>query len=406
MALLPGGIFIERSFIPDPAMVSLVTTCVWMFVAYLQTDRRRYLLLACGFGIWGFLSKITGLIVGIPMLYAMITILGRRQLIQSKRLLTISIAAILTLVPVVAYYLWARHLALSYPPYHFAGAGNWLWNYGLNNWLEKNYFFTKLSLIFRRWLWTEPVILLVFLGLILPPLREQKQSIIKDKHPLDRQMIKAPWLFHWWCVGMLIFYLIGAKELVNNPWNFHILSPAAAALAGHALISIKSSLSRFTSPAISLTIVIVILLTISGFGHIRLKPLYSWSYGDESYKLGLALRQVSQPGELVVTMASQLGDPNAIYYSQRRGWVFPPASNDIDWSIFPEDDNDSIRMFEELRAKGADWLGIASERRKDFWKDHPILVEHINRTCEFHSKSEDWVICRILTPEEISRLPN
>jgi 4-amino-4-deoxy-L-arabinose transferase-like glycosyltransferase len=46
MALLPGSIFIERSFLPDPAMVALVTTATWLLVAYLQTDRWHYLILA------------------------------------------------------------------------------------------------------------------------------------------------------------------------------------------------------------------------------------------------------------------------------------------------------------------------------------------------------------------------
>ncbi|PSP36569.1 MAG: hypothetical protein BRC57_01290 [Cyanobacteria bacterium QS_8_48_54] len=131
--------------------------------------------------------------------------------------------------------------------------------------------------------------------------------------------------------------------------------------------------------------------------------MYSRPYGDESYKLGSALQQVSQPGDLVVTMASELGDPNAIYYSQRRGWVFPPASNDINWSHLPENDSESIRMFESLRLKGADWLGIANEQKKDFRSEHPNLAEHIQRTCQFHSRSKDYYICRILTPEEVKK---
>ena len=58
MALLPGSIFIERSFLPDPAMVALVVTSLWMFVAYLQTERLRYLVLAGVIGAWGLLTKI------------------------------------------------------------------------------------------------------------------------------------------------------------------------------------------------------------------------------------------------------------------------------------------------------------------------------------------------------------
>src|SRR6266516_6051427 len=56
MALLPGSIFTDRSFIPDPAMVALVLTSFWMLAAHLQTGRLRYLLLAAVIGMWGFLT--------------------------------------------------------------------------------------------------------------------------------------------------------------------------------------------------------------------------------------------------------------------------------------------------------------------------------------------------------------
>ena len=79
MAILPGSVFIDRSFLPDPAMVSLVVTSLWMLVAYLQTNQVRYLLLTAIIGCLGFLTKIPGLIVGIPMLYATITILKAKR---------------------------------------------------------------------------------------------------------------------------------------------------------------------------------------------------------------------------------------------------------------------------------------------------------------------------------------
>jgi predicted membrane-bound mannosyltransferase len=99
MALLPGSIFIERSFLPDPAMVALVTTSIWMFVVYLQTDRWHYLVLATVIGTWGFLTKITGLIVGIPMLYAMLAILSRRRMLHPSRLATLGAVAVFGLAP-------------------------------------------------------------------------------------------------------------------------------------------------------------------------------------------------------------------------------------------------------------------------------------------------------------------
>src|SRR5260370_28640274 len=128
MAVLPGSIFIERSFLPDPAMVALVTTSVWMLVGYLQPARLRFLLLAGVIGAWGVLTKLPGLIVGFAMLYATLTILYRRHQLNRRKIAVMSIVAALALIPVTLYYLWALHLGRSYPPYLIAGKGNWLWD--------------------------------------------------------------------------------------------------------------------------------------------------------------------------------------------------------------------------------------------------------------------------------------
>jgi 4-amino-4-deoxy-L-arabinose transferase-like glycosyltransferase len=79
LALLPSSVFIDRSFLPDPAMVALMTTSVWMLVAYLQTDRLSFLVLAGITGTWGLLTKLPGLVVGLAMIYATLTILQARK---------------------------------------------------------------------------------------------------------------------------------------------------------------------------------------------------------------------------------------------------------------------------------------------------------------------------------------
>lgn len=93
---------------------------------------------------------------------------------------------------------------------------------------------------FYYWLWTAPVIFLVGLGLLVRPPREKR----------EQKAAKAPWLFHWWFFAGMVYYFVGAKELVDNPWNFHLINPAAAALAGHGIIIIASFTARMArSPA-------------------------------------------------------------------------------------------------------------------------------------------------------------
>ena len=394
MAVLPGAVIVERSFLPDPAMVALVTTTAWLFVAYLQTERARYLALAALVGAWGFCTKVPGLIVGLPLLYATFALLGRRAF-APRRLLAFALFALAALVPVVAYYQWARYLANSYPPYHFAGDGNWVWHAGPGRWLAQGYFVARLRQHFLGWIWTWPVLLMVVGGLLIRPPMAQ---------PAEGEVRRPRWIFHVWLLAGLIYYAIGAQELVENPWNFHILSPAAAALAGHAIVSLAALLARRTHPLAMAGLPAAALALVVLIGQPALAPWYK-AYSAESHALGLALSQLSQPGELVVTVGHDYGDPVPIYYSGRRGWGFPPADLSYAWNELPEDDQAARAMLDDLRAKGADWLGIVGEHRDEIWQEHPELAAHIERTCELQADTDEYLIYRIRTPDELAQQP-
>ncbi|MGH9189576.1 MAG: glycosyltransferase family 39 protein [Acidimicrobiales bacterium] len=386
MALIPGSIFIDRSFLPDPAMVALVVTSCWMLVRYLQEGRPRWLVLAAASGALGFLTKLPGMLVGLPMLYAAVAIVGLPRLRRRPMLPALAVAALLVVGPVVAYYLWARHLASAYPPYHFAGSANWIWGDGWKEWLAQSYFLPRAVANGVYWLWTPPVIGLAFLGLLFAPPR------------VDASPARAPWFFHLWLLAAVAFYAIGARELVENPWNFHIFNPAVAALSARGfLVVIHAGIGDMRS-RLAILRGAAIVAVILAVGHSQLKGLYR-PQGGQAWRMGLALRSLSAPGDLVVTIANDIGDPLAIYYSGRRGWTFPPADPAIAWNRYPDDDEEAIRIFEELRASGANWFGVVRERG-ELWTDHQRVAEHVQRTSELVGQNDDWVIYRILSPQE------
>src|SRR5262249_14377394 len=109
MAVLPGSLFIERCFLPDAAMTALMTTSLWMLVAYCQTERLRYLAGAMVAGMLGCLTKLPGGVLIIPAIYVVASIFGPR-LAERQIQLRLAAAAIIVAVPVIGYYLWARHL--------------------------------------------------------------------------------------------------------------------------------------------------------------------------------------------------------------------------------------------------------------------------------------------------------
>jgi len=205
-----------------------------------------------------------------------------------------------------------RALARTYPPHHFAGGGNWMWDLGLKTLIEETYYLPKLFERIQGWLWTPPVLLLVGCGLLLPV--AQKPAIKESVEPVDKPI----WLFHGWLLANVLLFLVGPREIVGNPWNLHLVNPAAAALSGHALVSLARRFQQtlhlrlmFLTHAatwwVAVLLPLALFLAIGVYGRSRLPFLY-YPYAGQSYQVGQALRQLSAPDELVITMANALGD--------------------------------------------------------------------------------------------------
>jgi hypothetical protein len=408
LALLPGSAFVGRSFIPDPVMVSLATTGAWLFIRAFRTGQTGATLLAAVVLSWAGLTKITALVVGLPIAYAAFAVMTPRGLLQARRLRLLLAAGLIVLVPVAAYYLWARYLALSYPPYHFAGSGNWVWDSGLQQWLQQRYFFARLSDRIMTWSWGAIGAVVIFIGLLVRPPGRAPDLGVERQAPQPAPV--APWLFHCWVAGCLLFYLIGARELVENPWNLHLVDPAAAALAGRAVVvlgslSIGTSLLGVLRVPRSLAVGLVSggLIALVGLGGARNASWLYHPYEAAGHRLGLALRDLSQPDDLVVTIGFDVGNPVVIYYSGRRGWTFPPAAPDRAWNRLPERDAESEQMFDDLRQQGATWFGMVTSIKGDPLKSRPQFVSYLERNCQPTARAVDWTICRIVPADRAER---
>jgi 4-amino-4-deoxy-L-arabinose transferase-like glycosyltransferase len=226
MAIIPGCAFIDRCFLPDPVMVALTTTCMWLFVLYLQSRKQKYLWLAALAGCLGILTKLPGLLIAIPMLYAFYTVYQKRGQFNWRYTLPVVLAGILVMAIVISYYLWAKYLSTHYPPYHFAGAGNWIWD-DWKLYLQESFYLQSLRQEFD-WQYGYPVMLFFGAGLLI---KHQFKSVSN---------INIPWFFHFLLLGCLFYYVIGARELIKNPWNFHLFFPAIAAFSGRFLLFVYS----------------------------------------------------------------------------------------------------------------------------------------------------------------------
>lgn len=190
---------------------------------------------------------------------------------------------------------------------------------------------------------------------------------------------------------LLAYIAIAAQGLVDNPTNLNIVNPAAAALTAHSLLKIAAWIQHVIGARRSLAFMAAILLMIGGLGRRALKGFAFYPWAKNDYKLGLALRQISQPHELVITATTIPGDAVAVYYSQRRGWVFPPI---YAWSsLYDLNDEDGIRSLEELIGKGDNWLGIVNQQQ--FARTHPKLSAYMDRNLERYQATSEFLIYRI-----------
>jgi hypothetical protein len=164
------------------------------------------------------------------------------------------------------------------------------------------------------------------------------------------------------CRSLLLHW---SKELVENPEFTYSHSPVAAPLGTwyrsscriifQGFEKFRSGLSSRLQQSVILSLTAFLLLFIIMLaGQKGLRWMY-FPYAEETYQLGLALRDVTQPDDLVITLANDLGDPVGIYYSQRRGWVFPPAEPGQSWGRLMDNDNENIRLRRASEGGAVDW---------------------------------------------------
>lgn len=387
LAIMPGAVAIESSFLPDPAMLALTLTGFWIFIDYLRGGQARDLVGAVLLTVLGILAKLPGIAVLFPMCFVALAIPYSLGGLTRMKLAILMVAGVAGLAAVFGYYGWAVYLGKTYPPYHIAGSG-YIWDDGVAALVQRSFYLPSAWGTAKAWLFTFPILFLAALGLLagLPPRA--------DALPGPER-----WAFHVWLVGFALLYIAAAREITANPWNFLIVTPAAAAFAGRGLVVIwtlgGSSEKWFWAPLRGAAVLGAVLL-IGTLPGVKAEKI---SYAGESQILGERLAELSKPGDLVITVARQVGDPIAVYYSRRRGWVFPPGGGARDWSTFMEDQDQAIAELEDLRRQGATWFGVARGARDShqrlFEKHHAPLLQHLDRTAERVVDEDGLIIYRL-----------
>ncbi|MBC6983444.1 glycosyltransferase family 39 protein [Caulobacter sp. 17J80-11] len=380
LALMPGAVMVDSSFLPDPAMLAFALSGLWALVAWLQNERPWQLPLAAALVSMAVLAKPPGAVVLVPAAYACASLLSRRGAMTRERVLHLVAALAAAAVAPVAYFSWAVWLGTHTPPYHVAGAGFFWDHFGED--VRALLFIPQAAHEIRIWFLTFPFALLAAVGLFTGAPKTTRG---------------APWIFHAWLLGCAGFYVLAAREITSNPWNLMIFAPPFAGLAGRGLVATVRAFdgALHTWPARARIAAAAVLLTWASFNAVAMMKR---PYSETSRHLGQELARIAGPDDLVVTAVTSIGDPIGIYYSRRRGWVFPPGGGSGDWRRLQED-RGAIAALERLRAEGADWFGVTrdatdSQGRKlvDF---NPRLIARLDRIGQRVVDDERVVIWRL-----------
>jgi hypothetical protein len=340
-AVSPGAVMVDRSYLPDPAMVSLLTTALWCLVTGLQNVSKPRIIISGILGILAVLAKPTAAVTLPAALYLIIHVPQPAGRTCRMRLFWLWLCAALSVAG--AYFAWAIYLGRTYPPFHVAGDWGTTWIAQAADLFYVHHFI----LLATTWLWTPLILFLTLLGALA--------SIGAWAAATARS--QAPLFFPIWLLGCLLFYFCISRELVSNPWNFHVADPALAAMAGTGML-MATGMDRDGAPASRgrWSAVIVIAIVVVGCLENLKEMKQGYTYALDR-RIGEWMALLSGPDDLVVVSGEYAGNPLSIYYSKRKGWVFPaPPGEFRRYDLEPDE---AIRQLSEMRHRGARWFGLA-----------------------------------------------
>lgn len=386
-AILPAAVMIDTSYLPDPAMLALVTLGLWLFVLFAQTLNSEILIYATASLTLGVLAKLPGLSIALaiaPILATTSQSGHRSETLRAARWLGAGFLL------VVIYYAWAVYLGRTTPPFHVAGHG-YIWEVGPGAFLHDWFYLPRLWQKSVGWFYGVPFLILIGIGLWSIP---NAQTF----HPSSR---KAAIFVHlplvWLGSGVLLF-AIAAREISANPWNLHYLNAPLAIFAGRgALVALQAGGTAISS-AFGLARLATLVASALIFATLPLLTAMKFPYAVDGQSLGEALAAQSVPGDLIITVAPTVGDPVAIYYAHRRGWVFPPGGGSSDWSELLPDGPDAITAVTDLRDKGADWFAVSKQARdslgQHFMEHHKKLLKWLDENATKTADTKAYLIYR------------
>jgi hypothetical protein len=144
---------------------------------------------------------------------------------------------------------------------------------------------------------------------------------------------------------------------------------------------------------------LIVMILASGLvGSKEVKQTY---LATADHALGDALAKLAGPDELVVVSGGIAGNPVAIYYSRRRGWIFPLPDY---FTVYMEDGEPAIAVIKDLSRRGARWFGVVksaadlSDPPQTFMQHHRRLLGYLATNHSLEADSSNYQIYKLREP--------
>lgn len=354
--LMPLSIFTSRSFMPDMAMLSCIIWALYAFDLWIEISERKHCIAAWLFTTLAILIKLPAITISIPFLYIAYRKYGWAFVTKVE----LWLFAITVLIPPALWYANGYLVSLSNPPYNLFGA-NSTGFVDLQSYLKIARRLTTKSM-------TIPISFLMIIGVILSIRR------------------RTGLIFLAWLVAIVLFAIGAGKGVSAHEWYLLHVIPVSAFLSA---MSIRFIAFKLRARSLRLVFIILLFLWFSYLSFAAVKGKYeSWNFSARN--MGLEIQQISAPTELIAVIDG--GDSTALYYSNRKGWHFPPFLGGDTGS------KGSIRRLEAIRKEGARYLAIG-EYHKWWLETYEGFGRHLDANYKRVRDTPEYIIFDLRTKE-------
>lgn len=364
VTISPISIRYSVAFMPEATVFFFYVLALHFFCRWLRDEDRKHLYWAAMSTALAILVKPTSIHIGLIFL---VLLIGKYRLafIRNPHVWALGL---ISLVPSLLWYLYARNLYLTYGNTFGLFSGGDSKFGGLNYWLNPA-FYGRLLQLQTEWILNGIGILPFLMGLIVSIRRRSPALLVIG-------------------VGTLLIYLMIVARYSQEEWGvqYHIYALPIAALGfGIGMNWLRGRLQRVQLPVRSVTAVWVFNVVVVGLMSLWMLRLYT----------GTLLQPVAQPlwdcaqaviahvpdNALIIVSTTSTADappgnidgsrnnfeePNIFYYSHRYGWSLP-----ADWHI-PD-------LIEQYRARGAQAFIITEQ---SLLLDSPGLLTYLQQNTQ------------------------